>query len=372
MPSDSSTSPDPGGFSALDASRWNALNRGAGPFTDHRFFHALESSDCVGLSSGWHALPGELTSGYAPLWLKNHSHGEFVFDHMWADAAHRGGLNWFPKLVVAVPLTPVTGPRLMADADDDRQDLLRHLEELVRHRQCSSCAINFCDRQDRETLAEQPNWLARHCWQFHWHNRDWNDFDDFLASLKSRPRKNIRRERRLAHANGWRYRWVDGRQINEQELRLIDRCYRTTFMLYGNLPLLNLQFFRQAARSFGSAFLTCIASRNGIDRAAAIFWRDEKRLYGRYWGALEEMRDVHFEACYYQGIEYCIHNRLEAFEPGAQGEHKIRRGFLPTPTYSFHFISHPGLRQAIDRWIASENEALKRYRDELKTLVPYR
>ncbi|MFU8878310.1 MAG: GNAT family N-acetyltransferase [Wenzhouxiangellaceae bacterium] len=372
MPNASSTTAEGRLFGTIEAGRWNALNRDGGPFTDHRFLQALHAAGCLADTSGWHLLPVACQSGVAPTWLKHHSHGEFVFDHLWADAAHRAGLHWFPKLVVAVPLTPVPGPRLLADDDAGRTQLVELLEHQVAEHHASSCAINFCDRQDQATLGRMPNWLARSGWQFHWHNRGWGDFDDFLGSLRHKPRKNIRRERRLAAGNGWHYRWVDGCGISEDELSLLDRCYQTTFMLYGNLPLLNREFFRLAAQSFGENFLACIASRHGRDRAAAIFWRNDKRLYGRYWGALEETRDVHFEACYYQGIEYCIEHGLEAFEPGAQGEHKIRRGFTPVATRSYHYIVHPGLREGIRRWLEMENRALVHYREQLEDLIPYR
>lgn len=354
---------------------WNALNRDANPFTDRRFLDALDLAGCVGEERGW--LPRTLRLGelertaFTPLWEKHHSHGEFVFDFTWAHAAHNNGIRWYPKLLVAVPLTPVTGPRLLADRHEQRLALVEQLEDLTESGEYSSCAVNFCDRDDAEALSER-GWLARGDWQFHWRNRGWTDFDDFLAALRAKPRKNIRRERRLAHDNGWSYRWMDGATIREQDLDLITSCYQTTFMQYQNLPLLNRAFFRSVALAFGSQFLVCIASRDGQDLACSIFWRNHERLYGRYWGALEETRDVHFEACYYQGIEYCIENGLRVFEPGAQGEHKIRRGFDPVRTRSFHYIRHPGLREGIRHWLQLEHDALTRYRQELQSMVPFR
>jgi predicted N-acyltransferase len=372
MPNASSIIPEPGTTGAIPEADWNARNRGANPFSDHRFLLALEQAGCVGAERGWSG--GALSAGhqaFAPAWIKTHSHGEFVFDQVWAHAAHRAGLAWYPKLLVAIPLTPVTGPRLLADSVEDKAALIRQLEERVERDALSSCGVNFCDEQDAEALTG-AGWLARSDWQFHWLNRGWADFDAFLADLAAKPRKNIRRERRLAHADGWRYRFVDGRTIRPEEIALVDRCYRTTFMLYGNLPLLNTEFFQQCAQRFGEQFLVCIASRNGEDLACSVFWKNERRLYGRYWGALIETRDVHFEACYYQGIEYCIEHGLEAFEPGAQGEHKIRRGFVPVATRSFHYIRHPALREGIRRWLGAEAEALQHYRRELESLIPYR
>ncbi|MFN2334856.1 MAG: GNAT family N-acetyltransferase [Wenzhouxiangellaceae bacterium] len=362
----------PSAIRRIHSAAWNTLNRDANPFTDHRFLAALEQSGCVGGASGWQPAPivsGQSPPGFAPAWLKQHSHGEFVFDFVWADAAHRAGIRWYPKLLVAAPMTPVTGPRLLGN-EATRAQLLAELEHRVLADRLSSCAINFCDRPDCE-LLDQSAWLARSNWQFHWFNRGYNDFDAFLARLRSKPRKNIRRERRLAHADGWGYRWVDGNAITNNELRLVSSCYQTTFELYGNRPSLNHAFFERVSRSFGRQFLVCIASRNGIDRACSVFWRNETRLFGRYWGALEETRDVHFEACYYQGIAYCIEHGLHAFEPGAQGEHKIRRGFVPVATSSYHFIRHAGLREGIRDWLRLECDALARYRQQLQTLIPY-
>ena len=376
MPNDSSTSPEPNAapISAVGEESWNALNRGANPFTDHRFLSALEQAGCVGDNTGWQHAPmaQDPASGVcAPAWLKFHSHGEFVFDFAWAEAAHRAGIRWYPKLLVAAPLTPVTGPRLLGHESAPREALIEKLEEVVERDQLSSCGVNFCDALDHE-LLERRGWLGRFDWQFHWHNHDYRDFDDFLARLRSKPRKNIRRERRLAHTDGWRYRWLDGHGISEAELDTVARCYHTTFALYGNLPSLNREFFKIVARAFGKQFLVCMAARDGEDLACSVFWRNDRRLFGRYWGALVETRDVHFEACYYQGIDYCVEHGLEAFEPGAQGEHKIRRGFSPVKTFSFHYIRHPALREGIRRWLQMEAQALKAYREELKSLETYR
>lgn len=369
MPNASSTTAD---LASLPLKAWNARNRGGGPFTDHRFIATLIDTGCVDSSTGWTSVEaGNGLTRFAPVWQKDHSHGEFVFDHAWANAAMANGIEWYPKLLVAVPLTPVTGPRLLADDNEGRHAVVEALEQRVEQQHLSSCGVNFCDLADAETLTER-GWLARHDWQFHWHNHGYSNFDDFLGQLRNKPRKNIRRERRLAHQDGWSYRWVDGDCASREELALIHRCYQTTFLLYRNLPMLNAAFFQRAARVFGHQFLACIASRDGQDLAAGVFWRDQHRLYGRYWGALEETRDVHFECCYYQGIEYSIQHGLDVFEPGAQGEHKIRRGFVPVRTRSFHYIRHPGLREGIRRWLKLEDEALANYRKDLETLIPYR
>jgi len=374
MPNASSTRGDRPGSGGNEAACWNARVRDANPFVDHRFLGALAEAGCIGPGTGWTDLCDRLSTPperFVPAWGKQHSHGEFVFDFHWAQAAHRAGLRWYPKLLVAAPLTPVTGARLLADDENARAAVVDDLTAFVDGHGLSSCGVNFCDISDATALRE-AGWLERGGWQFHWHNRGWADFDQFLEALRSKPRKNIRRERRLAQADGWRYRWVDGAQIDGPELDLVADCYQATFLAYGNLPSLNRDFFARAARAFGPQFLVCIASRHGRDLACSVFWRNDSHLYGRYWGALTETRDVHFEACYYQGIDYCIEHGLEVFEPGAQGEHKIRRGFVPVPTRSFHYIAHPALRDAIDRWLKLEAQALAEYREQLDALIPYR
>jgi len=375
MPSDSSISPDleKASIGAVDGQVWNALNRDDNPFSDHRFLAALAACGCIGGDTGWQSSPfaNSESGACAPAWLKFHSHGEFVFDFAWAEAAHRAGLRWYPKLLVAAPLTPVTGPRLLAGDFEARAALVERLEVFVEEHQLSSCGINFCDTVDRETL-DQTHWLKRFGWQYHWHNRNYRDFDAFLNELRSKPRKNIRRERRLAHQDGWHYRWIDGEHMGDAEIETVANCYQTTFALYGNLPSLNKQFFAAAAKAFGRQFLVCMASRADEDLACSVFWRNKTRLFGRYWGSLVQTRDVHFEACYYQGIDYCIEHGLSTFEPGAQGEHKIRRGFVPVRTYSYHHIRHPALREGIRRWLEMESRALEAYRQDLKTMEPYR
>ncbi len=374
---DSDPGPGPQAWAGIDPEAWNGLAAATGPFVDWRFLNALDTSACTAPGSGWTPWPlilrddqGRLR-GAAPAWLKGHSHGEFVFDWAWARAAESGGLNWYPKLLVAAPFTPVTGPRLLSGSDPAvALALAEGLEARVERYGLSSAGVNFCTEDDARALSER-GWLARFDWQFHWHNPGYRDFDDFLDRLKRKPRKNIRAERRRVHEAGWQFQMKSGLELTPADIDLITRCYQGTFALYGNLPSLNRDFFARAAEVFGSQFLACIASLDGQARAMAAFWRDERRLYGRYWGSLDDTRDVHFETCYYQGIEYCIRERIQCFEPGAQGEHKIRRGFLPQRTRSFHYIRHPGLRAGIARYLDSEAEALIQYRSQLDTLNPY-
>jgi uncharacterized protein len=367
----------PSRFGEFTEAAWNGLARRTGPFVDWRFLASLEEAGCIGRHNGWEPCVPLVQrdtglAAAAPAFLKTHSHGEFVFDWAWARAAHAAGMHWYPKLLVAAPFSPVPGPRLLG-AERDRQSaeaLVEQIESLVDQRTLSSAGVNFCDHHDAEVLRA-AGWLERFDWQFHWHNPGYRDFDDFLDNLKRKPRKNIRTERRRVRAQGWQFEWKSGSEMDDDDIDLADRCYQSTFALYGNLPMLNRNFFRLCAERFGPRFLLCIARRHGQPLATAIFWRDEERLYGRYWGSLVDTRDVHFETCYYQGIDYCIRHGLQWFEPGAQGEHKIRRGFLPRKTHSFHFIRHPGMRRAIADWLQREARALDEYRRHLDTLDPY-
>ncbi|MGY6630768.1 MAG: GNAT family N-acetyltransferase [Wenzhouxiangella sp.] len=367
-----------GGFGAIAGEDWNGLDPTGNPFVDWRFLSGLEEAGCVGFRSGWKPWPikiegadGQLLAA-APGFLKQHSHGEFVFDWAWARAAQQAGLPWYPKLLIASPFSPVSGPRLLGldRHPDAASQLIEAIHQTVSRFQLMSAGVNFCSEEEQKRLVD-AGWLARFDWQYHWHNPGYRDFDDFLDTLKRKPRKNIRAERRKVVEAGWTFRWVDGLEAGDDDIELANACYQSTFALYGNLPMLNRDFFARSARAFGRQFLMCVASRAGEDRAMAIFWRNQSRLYGRYWGSLEDNRDVHFEACYYQGIDYCIANGLTVFEPGAQGEHKIRRGFLPVRTHSAHLITHPGMRHAIARYLAAEADAQHDYRQQLEQLNPY-
>lgn len=337
-------------------------------FVDPRFLQALSENRCIGPETGWNPVQGI----DAPAFLKTHSHGEFVFDWIWARAAEQAGIRWYPKLLIAAPFSPVTGPRLARDPSNEDQAVktLAQIEQFCAEAKLSNAGINFCSPLDREIL-DASDWLPRFDWQFHWENRNYRDFEDFLSTLKRKARKNIRAERRKPAERGWHFRWHDGSQLDEATLRLAHQCYQTTHALYGNHPALTFGFFADIARLFGDQLLLCIATLQGEDLAAAIFFRDQERLYGRYWGSLVETKDVHFETCYYQGIDYCIRHGLKWFEPGAQGEHKIKRGFLPQATHSYHWFASQPLKVAIEDYLAREKTALLAYREDLATLSPY-
>ena len=337
-------------------------------FVDSKFLDTLQTTHCTGPGTGWQRVSGL----DAPAYLKTHSHGEFVFDWMWAQAAHQAGFRWFPKLLLAAPFTPVTGPRL--SLQDRNKSSMTHtlgaVESFCDDSGISVSSINFCNPNDRAVL-EESDWLHRFDWQFHWRNNDYNSFDDFLTRLRRKPRKNIITERRKTAEAGWHCEWHDGDSVDDSILALAYHCYQSTHQLYGNHTALSEDFFYQIARVMGPQFLICTADQGDQPLAAGIFFRDNLTLYGRYWGSLLETRDLHFEVCYYQGIEYCIQHGLLSFEPGAQGEHKIKRGFLPTQTHSFHRITVPPLRQGIARYLEQESKALMQYREDLESLNPY-
>ena len=328
----------------IPATAWNALVPDDNPFVDHRFLAGLERHGCIDARNGW--LPhhvaihdGERLVAAAPLYLKGNSHGEFVFDWSWAHAYSEHGLPWYPKLLCAVPYSPVAGPRLLVGRGADTDAARRVLVEVIRARAIelgvSSAHANFTSDADADTFAS-ADWLARFDWQFHWHNRGWRTFDAFLASLNSRKRKNIRHERARVAREGVECRILHGDELRDEEWTDIHAFYLATFEERGNHPVLTLDFFRHLGRTMPRNVVAVLCLRGGNIIAGALMLRSANTLYGRYWGCREQVDGLHFEACYYQGIEYCLREGLAAFEPGAQGEHKLARGFLPTRTRSFH------------------------------------
>jgi predicted N-acyltransferase len=368
-------------FNTIDERDWERLDHADNPFLSHAFLGALESSGSIGPHLGWqpHHLAlfesGQLAA-FAPSYIKSNSHGEFVFDWAWADAYHRNGLSYYPKLLTAVPYTPVTGPRLLVrrgrdDAAEWRDRLVQFAIDECRKVPFSSWHCNFLPESTfRETRPVEL--LQRHDWQFHWRNRGYGSFDDFLDGLKSRKRKSIRRERQRVAQAGIRFEWKFGDEVTADDLDLVFECYTGTFHAYGNLPALNRAFFETLARALGERFRVATAVRDGEAVAMSLFFQGGGRLYGRYWGSLEDMPGLHFEAAYYQGIEHCIRHGIEVFESGAQGEHKIARGFMPARTRSLHYIREPAFRRAIGEFLGREHRWLSGYREELVRHDPYR
>jgi hypothetical protein len=365
----------------VEAAQWNALAGTGNPFLRHEFLAALERNGCVGEQHGW--IPRHLAAidergrllAAVPLYLKDNSYGEFVFDWAWADAYQRNGLHYYPKAVVAVPYTPATGPRLLIAAGADRQllsaQLIELAEECCRAERLSSLHWLFTDPLDTQAL-EQAGLMLRLGCQFHWRNRGYRDFDDYLDNFSSRKRKKVRRERRYVREQDIELRVVHGHQASDEQLRVMSEFYRTTFEKKWGYPTLNLAFFRDLATSMGEQLVFFIAYQQRTIVAGAICLRSDDTLYGRHWGCYQDYHSLHFEACYYQGIDYCISHGLKTFEPGAQGEHKISRGFLPTPTWSAHWIAHQGFREIIGRFLQQETGAMRDYMEELSGQSPFK
>ncbi len=365
----------------IPADAWDALRPDDNPFLAHAFLAGLERHGCVDPSIGWqpHHLglyDGDRLVAAAPLYLKGNSFGEFVFDWSWANAYESHGLDYYPKLLCAVPWSPVTGPRLLVGsgggAAELRARLLAAMRAEAERLHLSSAHLNFATTDDAATLAADPHWLARFDWQFHWRNdAGWRDFDDFLGALSHKKRKNIRQERaRVARASiscDIRH----GDELDDAEWRALHDFYLATFDDKGNYAALTLEFFRHLGRTMPRNVVAVLCHRDGRTIAGALMLRSSTTLYGRYWGAREHIEALHFEACYYQGIDYCLREGLAVFEPGAQGEHKVARGFLPTRTHSFHWIADPRFRSAIANALQREARSLDAYRDDVLDHSPY-
>jgi len=365
----------------IPVGQWNSVTGTSNPFLRYEFLAALEQHHCVGEHHGW--LPRHITAydddnqlvGLVPLYLKDNSYGEFVFDWAWADAWHRAGKAYYPKLVAAIPFTPATGPRLLVHPLADRARVVKALIEealsLTEHTDSSSLHWLFTDKRDTDTLVEH-GFLRRTGCHFHWSNRHYRDFDDFLSRLTSRKRKKIRRERRHVEEAGIQMEIVHGREATEEQWHIMHYFYRTTFEKKSGMPTLSAGFFHEISRTMGDQVVLVFAMHQGKAVAGAIMLRGDDALYGRHWGCLQEFHSLHFEACYYQGIEYCIKHGLSLFEPGAQGEHKISRGFLPTLTWSAHWIRDDEFRPVINRYLLQEHELVVDYYNELSETSPFK
>jgi len=365
---------------AVAAADWDAVLASDYPFLKHAFLAALESSGAATRESGWqprHLLierDGALI-GHMPLYLKYHSYGEYVFDWSWADAWHRNGLEYYPKLLSAIPFTPATGPRLSllphCDTAELREVAGRFLCEQAAE-SASSLHVLFT-RMDEDGHWRQAGLSRRLAPQYHWFNRDYQSFDDFLATFSSRKRKSLRRERRLVAEAGVTLRRIEGPDISAGHWQHFYHCYQMTYAKRsGHGGYLNQTFFASLGKTMPDHLLMVLAERDGEPIACALNFHDGETLYGRYWGCLREVECLHFEACYYQGIEYCIERGLRRFDPGAQGEHKIQRGFEPVETRSRHWIVDPRFRAAVDRFLQDERPAIERYLHDARQLLPFK
>ncbi|MDH4192361.1 MAG: GNAT family N-acetyltransferase, partial [Betaproteobacteria bacterium] len=345
----------------IAAARWDTLaagNSGTGsnPFMSHAFLSALIETGCASPRSGWTARfllierDGEAVAAM-PLFVKTHSFGEYVFDWSWADAYAKHGLAYYPKSLCAVPFTPVEGPRLLARERGDRDALLAAALELAR--ETSSFHLLFAGEEDMDVAREQ-GLLTRRSVQFHWRNEGYADFASFLGRMSHARRKNIKQERRRVRESGVTFRRLRGREIEPAHWEFFHRCYRSTYAAHGSSPYLSLRFFQQLGATLPDNMLLFLAERESGPIAASLCIADERRLYGRHWGALQHVPLLHFECCYYQPIEYAIEQGLQVFEGGAQGEHKIFRGLLPVETHSAHWLAHPGFARAIGEHLSRE------------------
>ncbi|MCC3751161.1 MAG: GNAT family N-acetyltransferase [Halorhodospira halophila] len=370
----------------IPAAEWDACTGGQEPFTSHGYLTALERSGSATTATGWQPChlvargPGGIAQGVCPAYIKDHSFGEFIFDWGWADAFERAGGRYYPKLQVAVPFTPVTGPRLavhpdVAEPEAIRRALAGELTQICAELGLSSVHITFPRREEWEVLGEL-GWLQRTAHQYHWHNAGYRDFEDFLAHLSQRRRKEIRRERRALAGSGVEIHALSGDEVGAEHLDAFDRLYQQTCWQKLGPGYLTRRFFDELAARLGDRTLWVMARLDGAWIAGALHLFGTEALYGRNWGCRLDVRErvpyLHFELCYYQAIERAIAAGLPRVEAGVQGEHKLQRGYAPVPTYAAHWIAHPGLRDAVADFLTREREQVAEAIEILDGHTPYR
>ena len=371
----------------IDAAAWDGLlaqQTQPNPFMRHAYLQAMQASGSATAATGWEARwlsrwQGDTLLAACVLYLKTHSYGEYVFDWAWADAYHRHGLPYYPKAVIAPPFTPVPGARLLARDAAERTALLRDTLAWCAQQQVSSLHLLFGAQDDLAACAE-AGLLLRHQVQFHWHNarpgdgQPFADFEAFLASLAQDKRKKIRQERRKVAQAGVGFRWMRGRDIPAADWDFFYRCYERTYLEHGNAPYLTRSFFAQLARDMPEHWLLYIAEHAGQPIACSLLALEPALgvAYGRYWGALARVDSLHFEACYYQPLEWCIAHGYRRFEGGAQGEHKMARALMPVRTSSAHWLAHPAFADAVERFLVREGQGVDAYLDELAHRTPFR
>ena len=369
----------------ISATDWNDLELHTQPFLQHEFLAALEDTGCAATATGWtprHMVlldSNNRLCAALPLYLKTHSMGEFVFDFNWAESHDRAfaatHASYYPKLVAAVPFTPATGPRLLLAKNSDkpvlRRALIQALQDLTEDLKISSAHVLFPDQDDYLALAEQ-GWLTRTSCQFHWFNRGYQNMEDFLSRFRADKRKKARRERRrVLEEYGIRFQTLSGAELSPAQWQTVFSFSQSTFHQHGNEHYLTADFFQRVAQALPDQVMVKLAEHQGKPVASAIFFSSKDTLFGRYWGARDNYDSLHFETCYYQGIEYCIQRGLRLFEPGTQGEHKIARGFEPTLAHSAHFIREPRFQQALADHLQWERNAVDDYATQLRLHVPF-
>lgn len=369
---------------ALPPEAWNVLlaaSEQATPFMRHEYLKALHDSGSAVGDTGWQPLflsawQDQTLIAACPAYLKSHSYGEYVFDWAWADAYRRHGLAYYPKLLVAVPFTPVPGSRLLARDGEARALLMRGLQTLAQQQGLSSAHLLFGDAQDR-TAAQDQGWMARSGVQFHWRNREplsYGSFEDFLASMQRDKRKKIQQEQRKVREAGVVFEARQGAQIRAEDWDFFYRCYQLTYRAHHSTPYLTRAFFQAMGETMAEHWLLFIAKRGTERVAASLIALDPQRghAYGRYWGATEPISCLHFDACYYQPLAWCIAQGYRRFEGGAQGEHKMARGLMPVPTGSSHWLAHPDFRDAVGDFLAREGQAMRGHVNELEEHQPFK
>ena len=359
----------------IPAAEWDAL-AGGDPVLSHAFFLALQESGCATPKFGWKAQfltlrQDERLVGAMPLYLKMNSFGEHVFDFAWADAYQRHGLRYYPKLVCTVPFTPVSGQRLLAASDEFRGLLLEHALQYAKDTGVSSLHCLFLNEADA-LEAQTQGMMMRKDVQFHWQNPGYHDFDEFLATLSRDKRKRIKQERRKVKEAGIVLQCVTGINASQEQWAFFASCYLHTLRLHNSPHQLNADFFQRIGTALPQHTLLVIATREGRPIASALNYVTKDALYGRSWGTFEFHSGLHFETCYYQAIEFCIAHNIKTFEGGAQGEHKLARGFLPVTTHSAHWLAHPQFSQAVEDYLKNETEAISEYLDELNERSPFK
>ena len=365
----------------VDKSTWDDLVNSDYPFMKHSFLLSLEESKCVGEGTGWYPFhllvkEDEDVIGLMPMYIKTDSHGEFIFDWSWADAFYRNGVNYYPKLVCSIPYTPASGPRLSVIQEGKTKEIIENiysaLKEISEELDFSSVHILLAEEEETRSFSN-AGFSIRSSYSFHWFNNNYKEFNNFLEDMTSRQRKNIKKERDKILQQGITMRKIKGEDITDEMLSAFYQFYQLTYLKRGMQGYLNYDFFKEIFQLIPENILLIMAlDKGGNYVAGALNFYDKKKLYGRYWGCFEEFDSLHFETCYYQGIEFCIDNALVTFDPGVQGEHKIKRGFCPIETFSAHWIKDSRFREAIDDFLVREKAHVKNYNDDRKVLLPFK
>lgn len=360
-------------LAAVSPAQWDSLV-GTQPMLSHAFLHALHDTGCASARTGWQpqyllAHDGDALVGAMPLYLKSHSRGEYVFDWAWAEAYQRHGLDYYPKLLSAIPFSPVSGTRIPARDASVRLALIDAALKLAGG--FSSLHVLFPEPEEAQALQQRGLMLRRGV-QFHWRNHDWQDFEQFLGAMSHDKRKKIRQERRKVREAGVVMRRLTADALQPEHMEFFYRCYANTYRLHHNTPYLNLAFFQRIGCAMPQHLLLVLAELDGEPIAAALNLINEQTLWGRWWGAVGYLPNLHFETCYYQALEFCIERGIQTFEGGAQGEHKLSRGFLPVQTLSAHWLQHPQFADAVEKFLERESAGMEQYLDELTERAPFK